>query len=157
MIINHTGEDMNSEATQDLHYKSGGKTELLQIEKGRIRIELRKTLCVSSQIGCKLGCKFCATGTMKLEGNLTQGEIQEQLLIADYVLSIMNRKLSEKNLNEESSCSKTMHLSPSESNNTCTISSSTDTTTTRTTATTATTTSTSNTTNKTTITHINAY
>jgi adenine C2-methylase RlmN of 23S rRNA A2503 and tRNA A37 len=37
------------------------------------------TLCVSSQIGCKMGCKFCATGTMGIIGNLTAAEICEQL------------------------------------------------------------------------------
>lgn len=37
------------------------------------------TLCVSSQIGCKMGCKFCATGTMGIIGNLTSAEITEQL------------------------------------------------------------------------------
>ncbi len=36
------------------------------------------TLCISSQIGCSLNCHFCATGTMKLKRNLTQGEIIEQ-------------------------------------------------------------------------------
>ena len=50
--------------------------------------ELRKTLCVSSQIGCKLGCTFCATGTMKLEGNLYGGEVVEQLLHAERVLKV---------------------------------------------------------------------
>jgi len=39
----------------------------------------RNTLCVSSQIGCKMGCTFCATGTLGELGNLTSGEILEQL------------------------------------------------------------------------------
>eukprot|EP00439_Symbiodinium_sp_Y106_P076647 s226_g15.t2 len=42
----------------------------------------RDTLCVSSQVGCRLGCTFCATGTMGLLGNLWPGEIQEQLILA---------------------------------------------------------------------------
>ena len=42
----------------------------------------RLTLCVSSQVGCRLGCRFCATGTMGLQGNLWAGEIQEQLVHA---------------------------------------------------------------------------
>ncbi|KAJ3076049.1 sorting nexin [Quaeritorhiza haematococci] len=40
----------------------------------------RISVCVSSQIGCKMGCTFCATGTMGLLGNLTSGEILEQLI-----------------------------------------------------------------------------
>lgn len=39
-----------------------------------------KTLCVSSQIGCKMGCKFCASTGIKFSRNLTSGEIVEQLL-----------------------------------------------------------------------------
>lgn len=38
------------------------------------------TLCVSSQIGCKMGCKFCASTGIKFERNLTSGEIVEQVL-----------------------------------------------------------------------------
>ncbi|MCX7835612.1 MAG: 23S rRNA (adenine(2503)-C(2))-methyltransferase RlmN [bacterium] len=38
----------------------------------------RSTLCVSSQVGCALGCKFCATGTMGLHRNLLAGEILSQ-------------------------------------------------------------------------------
>jgi 23S rRNA (adenine2503-C2)-methyltransferase len=40
----------------------------------------RNTVCISSQVGCSLGCKFCATGTMGLVRNLTVGEIVEQVL-----------------------------------------------------------------------------
>jgi 23S rRNA (adenine2503-C2)-methyltransferase len=39
----------------------------------------RKTLCVSSQVGCALGCSFCMTGTMGLARNLTAGEIVDQV------------------------------------------------------------------------------
>lgn len=39
----------------------------------------RVTLCVSSQVGCKMGCTFCETGTLGHLGNLTAGEIVEQL------------------------------------------------------------------------------
>jgi len=38
------------------------------------------TICVSSQIGCKMGCKFCASTGVKFSRNLTSGEIVEQLL-----------------------------------------------------------------------------
>lgn len=40
------------------------------------------TVCVSSQAGCKLGCKFCATGTLGFKRNLTAGEIFEQVIEA---------------------------------------------------------------------------
>lgn len=40
------------------------------------------TVCVSSQVGCQMGCTFCATGTMGLLANLSAGEILEQLVHA---------------------------------------------------------------------------
>lgn len=39
-----------------------------------------KSLCVSSQVGCKMGCKFCASTGIAFERNLTPGEIVEQIL-----------------------------------------------------------------------------
>src|SRR5271168_3334847 len=42
----------------------------------------RGTLCVSSQVGCTLTCKFCHTGTQKLVRNLTPAEILGQVMIA---------------------------------------------------------------------------
>jgi 23S rRNA (adenine2503-C2)-methyltransferase len=42
--------------------------------------EKRLTLCISTQVGCPLDCKFCATGTMGFTRNLTAGEIVDQVL-----------------------------------------------------------------------------
>lgn len=44
--------------------------------------EKRLTLCVSTQVGCPLDCKFCATGTMGFYRNLSAGEIIDQVLQA---------------------------------------------------------------------------
>lgn len=41
------------------------------------------SICVSSQIGCKMGCKFCASTGIKFERNLTSGEIVEQILAVE--------------------------------------------------------------------------
>ena len=41
----------------------------------------RLTACVSSQVGCSLACNFCATGTLKLERNLSYSEIYDQVFI----------------------------------------------------------------------------
>ena len=41
----------------------------------------RKTICISSQVGCKMGCAFCRTADMGFKRNLTSGEILEQFLI----------------------------------------------------------------------------
>ncbi len=42
----------------------------------------RGTLCVSSQVGCTLNCRFCHTGTMRLVRNLTAGEMVGQVMLA---------------------------------------------------------------------------
>ncbi len=47
----------------------------------------RRTACLSSQLGCGLGCTFCATATMGFVRNLTQSEVIEQLIgINDYLV-----------------------------------------------------------------------
>ena len=46
----------------------------------------RGTLCVSSQAGCAVGCRFCSTGHQGFSGNLTTGEIVSQLWFAEHVL-----------------------------------------------------------------------
>mmetsp|Transcript_6997 Transcript_6997/g.12992 ORF Transcript_6997/g.12992 Transcript_6997/m.12992 type:complete len:379 (-) Transcript_6997:90-1226(-) len=61
-----------------------------RVEAVVMRHETRATLCVSSQVGCQMGCTFCATGTMGLRGNLSSAEILEQLLHAGAVESIRN-------------------------------------------------------------------
>lgn len=48
------------------------------IETAFIPDEKRYTVCVSSQIGCKMGCLFCMTGKQGFQGNLTAGEILNQ-------------------------------------------------------------------------------
>ncbi|KAL0490173.1 hypothetical protein AKO1_006646 [Acrasis kona] len=53
-----------------------------QIEAVYIKHDQWGTLCVSSQVGCSLNCRFCKTGTQPISRNLTSGEIVSQLLIA---------------------------------------------------------------------------
>jgi 23S rRNA (adenine2503-C2)-methyltransferase len=48
----------------------------------------RNTLCISSQVGCAMGCTFCLTGTMGFTRNLTPAEIVNQVCgVRDYLLS----------------------------------------------------------------------
>ena len=42
---------------------------------------IRKTLCISCQAGCRMGCDFCATARLKFKRNLTAGEIADQVNI----------------------------------------------------------------------------
>lgn len=65
------------------------------VEGVLIPTEDRKTACVSSQIGCSLSCKFCATGFLPRKRNLTHDEIyDEAALINQQSLRIYNQKLS---------------------------------------------------------------
>lgn len=50
----------------------------------------RKTLCVSSQAGCKMGCKFCMTGRQGFHGNLTPAEILNQFISVDESAELTN-------------------------------------------------------------------
>lgn len=50
------------------------------IEAVLMRYNRRRTLCISSQAGCAMGCVFCATGQMGFKRHLTSGEIVEQVL-----------------------------------------------------------------------------
>jgi 23S rRNA (adenine2503-C2)-methyltransferase len=54
----------------------------IEVETVFIPEEDRGTLCISSQVGCTLNCRFCHTGTQKLVRNLTSAEIVSQILIA---------------------------------------------------------------------------
>ena len=53
---------------------------LIPPERKSPAAEKRLTLCISTQVGCPLDCKFCATGTMGFTRNLTTGEIVDQVL-----------------------------------------------------------------------------
>ena len=49
------------------------------IETAMIPFKERTTICVSSQVGCKMGCLFCMTGKQGFQGQLTAGEIVNQI------------------------------------------------------------------------------
>jgi 23S rRNA (adenine2503-C2)-methyltransferase len=63
----------------------------MQTETVMIPAKARRTACVSSQVGCPVGCTFCASGIGGLEGNLTVGQIVEQVvsLGADNITNIV--------------------------------------------------------------------
>jgi 23S rRNA (adenine2503-C2)-methyltransferase len=60
------------------------------IETVFIPSEGRNTLCISSQVGCAMGCTFCYTAKMGLKRNLTAGEIVEQVVQARRLLGHVN-------------------------------------------------------------------
>lgn len=65
--------------------RDGTRKYLFEVQGGAIEAvmipdEERKTLCVSSQVGCKMGCKFCMTGRQGFHGNLSVADILNQYL-----------------------------------------------------------------------------
>ena len=71
-----------------VHQRADDGTEklLLRLEDGRriecvlLRDGIRRTVCISSQVGCAMGCVFCASGVEGVIRNLSTGEILEQVL-----------------------------------------------------------------------------
>ena len=71
----------------------------------------RKTLCISSQVGCRLACSFCLTGTLGLKSNLTAGEIigqylavNEDLPEADHATNVVMMGMGEPLDNYDAVC-----------------------------------------------------
>jgi 23S rRNA (adenine2503-C2)-methyltransferase len=73
-VVRHTQADDGTEKLL-LALADGG-----QIECVLLRDEVRRTICISTQVGCGMGCVFCASGLDGLARNLTTGEIVEQML-----------------------------------------------------------------------------
>ena len=69
-------DDMNNRKLR-LKLADGLYTECVVLSDGTDR----RTICISSQCGCKMGCKLCRTADMGFQRNLTSGEILEQFLI----------------------------------------------------------------------------
>lgn len=86
-------------ASEIRHQKARDNTEkiLLQLKDGEqiecvlMRETRRRTICISTQVGCAMGCVFCASGLLGLNRNLTKAEIQEQILRLDRLLKPKER------------------------------------------------------------------
>lgn len=68
----------------------GNKIETVLMRHG----DGRNTVCVSSQVGCPLGCLFCATGQLGYKRNLDSGEIIDQVLFFARLLKKENKKVT---------------------------------------------------------------
>jgi 23S rRNA (adenine2503-C2)-methyltransferase len=81
------------------HQVASDRTEklLLELAPGEtiecvlMREPDRNTICISTQVGCGMGCVFCASGLQGLKRNLTSGEILEQVLRLDRLLATGER------------------------------------------------------------------
>lgn len=69
-------EQVSADGTKKYLFAYPGKGH---IESAYIPEAKRHTLCVSSQVGCRMGCSFCMTARMGFKGNLSSGEILNQV------------------------------------------------------------------------------
>ncbi len=72
-------EQLSSDKTRKwlFEFKDGQRIETVYIPE-----EDRGAVCISTQVGCAVGCKFCHTGSQKITRNLTAGEIVSQFMAA---------------------------------------------------------------------------
>lgn len=81
MILKKNSGDFTTKLLSRLEDGSYVETVLIEaLMKGVGQDNSRSTVCVSSQVGCAYGCKFCASGLSGWKRNLTQGEILAQFL-----------------------------------------------------------------------------
>lgn len=69
-----------------LQLADGGRIECVLLRDGP-----RRSICVSSQVGCAMGCVFCASGLDGVDRNLSRGEILEQMLKLQHLLPAEER------------------------------------------------------------------
>ncbi|MCX6119142.1 MAG: 23S rRNA (adenine(2503)-C(2))-methyltransferase RlmN [Proteobacteria bacterium] len=88
------------ECVSELQSDDGSTKLLLKTAAGQfiesviLRYENRVTLCVSSQVGCKMACSFCQTGKLGFFRNLSTHEILAQFVFAQRILNAEGRRLS---------------------------------------------------------------
>ena len=86
-------EHRSADSTRKLlvGFPAGGSTECVLMPSHR---EDRAAVCLSSQIGCAMGCDFCASTSNGLERNLSTGEIVEQFLLLRRIARTENRRIT---------------------------------------------------------------
>jgi 23S rRNA (adenine2503-C2)-methyltransferase len=83
-----------------LDSEDGASKLLLQTDRGQLiesvilRYDNRVSLCVSSQVGCKMACSFCQTGKLGFMRNLSTHEILAQYVLAAQIVESEGRRLS---------------------------------------------------------------
>jgi 23S rRNA (adenine2503-C2)-methyltransferase len=85
-----TANSVDRETQKTLFRLPDGHT----IETVLMRYAKRRTLCISTQSGCGMGCVFCATGQMGFKRNLSSGEIVEQVLYYARMLSSQGERVT---------------------------------------------------------------
>ena len=82
-------EAISADGTRKYLFEVQGYKGTQLIESVYIPEDDRMTLCVSTQAGCKMGCKFCMTGTLGFHGNLSTAEILNQIFYFDDLTNLV--------------------------------------------------------------------
>ena len=124
----HLADDftfLKAEIAQQVQSSDGTAKFIFSLHDGRqvegvlIPTENRVTACISSQVGCALGCAFCATGTMGFIRNLHSSEIFDQFLLMNkesqilynqFITNIVYMGMGEPLLNYENVISSIEHI-----------------------------------------------
>lgn len=84
--IEYSGKIISSDGTKKYLFMIGERG----VETVMIPDDDRYTICVSSQVGCKMGCKFCMTGRQGFHGHLSAAQIISQFLEIDEAANLTN-------------------------------------------------------------------
>jgi len=94
-VINHIRVDQMQRSNDGTIKNAVKLHDALTVESVLIPTSTRTTACVSSQVGCSLDCKFCATSRLKRMRNLNPDEIYDQVVVIDNQSKLyFNRPLS---------------------------------------------------------------
>ncbi|MDP3072214.1 MAG: 23S rRNA (adenine(2503)-C(2))-methyltransferase RlmN [Opitutaceae bacterium] len=85
LVLNKQSEDVTDKLLLGLGDRSLIETVIIRVPQEGVGVEhSRKTICISTQVGCAMGCVFCASGLAGLKRDLSAGEIVAQLLQVCY-------------------------------------------------------------------------
>jgi 23S rRNA (adenine2503-C2)-methyltransferase len=85
LVLNRHSADVTDKLLLELHDRSLIETVIIRAPQEGVGLEhSRKTICISTQVGCAMGCVFCASGLAGLKRDMSAGEIVAQLLQVCY-------------------------------------------------------------------------
>ena len=86
LVLNRQSEDVTGKLLLEMGDRSLIETVIIRVPQEGVGLDRsRKTICISTQVGCAMGCVFCASGLDGLKRDLSAGEIVAQLLQVCYL------------------------------------------------------------------------
>ena len=81
LVLNRQSEDVTDKLLLELSDRALIETVIIRAPQEGVGLDhSRKTICISTQVGCAMGCRFCASGLAGFKRNLSAGEIVHQLI-----------------------------------------------------------------------------